>query len=221
MLPPNKRRRVLTVDALWNEDHQLQHRHETSAARKRNSVQDTARRQFLDRVKLLSKRKANTPGIDAEPDGILSLKTVTAKHSEILLFTKAYEESLMRPPKANEAPCQNGHLCECHFIGPPVANTNGFVGVAVPDDVQCILCMRNAITCSYYHNLINEHCPTQVIQSHYNAVGQGEYSRTACFWPHRQVGISDPVVMHCRLNYYYDGGVIKQSPTVNFRLASS
>ena len=51
-------------------------------------------------------------------------------------------------------------------------------------------------------------------------VGLGEYAASACLLPSKTLGITDPIVVHSRLRYYYEDGKIKQSNVVNFRIAS-
>lgn len=139
--------------------------------------------------------------------------TLEAEHAEIPLFSKAYEDSMLRPPKDNESPCSHGSRCECTLmadIDPSIDSSLGFIGVAAHKGL-CILCLRCRTTQLFYEYLITNTIPTNVIQTHRNDIETvGEYHKNCVHLPDQFRGIISPVVMHQRCNYSYRDGMIIQ-----------
>lgn len=190
-------------------------------------MNDSIRTQFIDRIKLLTKHAS--PARESTkrftPTTSFLKQIQCAGIPELVCHTKVYEESMMRPPRASEAPCYNQLQCECmllasHFPSEPTM-FQGFIGVALPSNTVCILCARKSITQSFFQHLTLKTQPTKPLHSFYNLIGPFEYNTDSCLWPNNCNGITDPVVMHSRNNYYYQDGVIKQYDSVNFRMVSS
>ena len=185
-----------------------------------HTMYDTVRNQFEERIKLLVKKTSAVPTAalthPPQPRGFLHDLSVTGT-PVLQCYTKDFEESLMRPPRANEEPCYNNGNCECMLIAQDHPfNNQGFIGVRCPDSTLCLLCVRKEVTQSFFHALSTGSVASEVFQHHFNLVRAGEYNSESCLWPSDSNGLSDPVVFHSRSNYFYQNGHIKQYNNVNF-----
>lgn len=228
-----KRKRVMyDLDSLFSN---TEHHTASLTLPHTHTIYDTVRLQFQERLKLLLKQ-SHPPSANSLVDthsgtgsscptksflGILHATGVPIIHSH----TKAFEESMMRPPSGDETPCQMHAQCECmllytHHPSDPVC---GFVGVAIPHETLCLLCLRRKYTQTFFHNLTLDRHSKDPIHSYYNLIGPGEYNTESCLWPNGCNGITGPIVFHSRSNYYYskDSTMIHQHINVNFHPASS
>jgi len=181
---------------------------------------------FQDQIKQLIKdstslTRFNSSDIDSE--SILAKNSISVKRTPC--YTKAFEDSVLRPPLAHEQSCQNKEKCECRLMALTDPNTDdeqAFVGVALPEKHNmCLLCTRKKVSQLYYHYLITQTCPDTCIQPHYNIIEKrDEYDKNNVFLPSSMTGITDPFVMHNRHNYYYDNKRIIQNNSINFTQAS-
>jgi hypothetical protein len=137
-------------------------------------------------------------------------------------ITRAYEESYMREPMGDEAPCMNGRTCEGWEIMRICYNAPGFTLRAFyfPDEEakalqtgdwrtkerKCILCMRFSI----HKALINirarrKAVPKDTLIQNYRNItnAPGEYRAEDTDMSRGQYfeGMTDPVVMHRRNCY--------------------
>ena len=144
-------------------------------------------------------------------------------HKEIPLFTKAFEDSMMRAPNEDEQSCSRGEECECHSmatIDPAIDSSLAFVGVAVLDGL-CVLCLRCQTSQLFYEFLVSNAVPSNVIQKHRNDIEKkGEYSKNFVHLPDTFRGIISPVVMHQRNKYSYENGKIVQN-NLDFQMGLS
>jgi hypothetical protein len=98
------------------------------------------------------------------------------------IVTKAYEESFMREPYADEKPCVSGSLCECNFIDPKHPFTAvEFIppGDTVKETAQlCVLCSRKITQKLFYDILFTGKECKSCIQRYGNICNTpGEYAR--------------------------------------------
>ena len=189
-----------------------------------DEMKNNIERTFVDQLKHLITNAEKTPQGSIISNSILAERNATVQ--KIPLYSKLYEESMMRPATADERPCKNNNDCECIQIAlhdPSTSTTDGFVGVSLSESHNmCILCARKNVSQLFYNYLITNTRPTGCIQSHYNNIeSYGEYSKNAVFLPTSMSGITDPIVMHLRHNYFYENQKIKQRENVNFDQAST
>ena len=141
---------------------------------------------------------------------------VPALLTVIPVFTKAYEDSMLRPAAADEVVCLSGVHCECMQMArfpPHNCPELGFHGVAALNG-YCVLCLRVKVAKCYYLSAISPRGSTQTMR---NLIESGEYSRDCCFLPTASnTFLTDPVVMHQRNNYRYSAAGLKQLRSVNF-----
>ena len=136
------------------------------------------------------------------------------EHKEIPLFSKAFEESMLRPPNPGEQSCSRGEQCECHamaVINPAIDSSLAFVGVAVLEGL-CVLCLRCETSQLFFEFLVSNAIPSNIIQKHRNDIEKdGEYSKDCVHLPDEFRGIISPIVVHQRNKYSYENGKIVQN----------
>lgn len=135
----------------------------------------------------------------------------------VVCCPRAYEESFLREPLADERACINGDSCEglkvpCktpfvlrEFVYPQDAKEQATT-TAPSVRTMCLLCRRFHIAKLFFHfeSMGKDLPPSQVaISQHYNVIGvPGEYCIEDCIVSHgRHTGLIMPVVLHVRSAY--------------------
>lgn len=134
----------------------------------------------------------------------------TATLRDMYCCTRAYEESFLREPVANERACGRDHLCE----GKQLTGVEGFVlreflypnEPASQERCLCLLCRRYEISRMFfkYETNVSSYPPSSMrISDHYNLVGiAGEYDIRDCIVSgEHYTGLPMPVVLHIRSAY--------------------
>lgn len=134
--------------------------------------------------------------------------------TEVPLFTRDFENSVLRPPKENESACENGEgSCECKIIAkcnPFLDVSHSFVGVSLHKYIGeniCLLCARKNMTQQYYRSIFQKkQTGSQSVQLFRNQIEtNNEYRKEACLIPNaKSTNFFDPVVLHQRSNYLYE-----------------
>lgn len=135
------------------------------------------------------------------------------------VVNREYENEFLREPKSNERPCVKNSECEGHFIT-NVETGKGFTlreflkpsqyklfleTNKLPETQQmCLMCRRAAVAqlyISYRSDNINTNSLISDFRNYAGVVG--EYSLKQCLLPSSttNVGLMDPVVLHCRSWY--------------------
>jgi len=171
-------------------------------------VQSTVVEQLVSAVDETLGTASSTPVADAP---------VTALRTVIPIFTKAYEDSMLRRSAGDEVVCLSGVHCECMQMArfpPHNCPEFGFHGVAALNG-YCVLCLRVEVAKCYYLSAMSPRGSTQTMR---NLIESGEYSRDCCFLPTASnTYLTDPVLMHQRNNYRYSEAGLKQLRCVNFQ----
>ena len=144
--------------------------------------------------------------------------------SDIQSYTKAYDDSRLRPAAAGEKQCAMGDLCECILMAVDGGNGGcGFTGVVFgPRYQKCLLCIRIDTMTEFYKRLISgEHSDENILPFTNLVESVGEYNKEMCIHPNGRNNISGPFLIHQRQNYRYKDGIIQQLPNVNFCLVQN
>lgn len=138
-------------------------------------------------------------------------------------YSKAYDDSRLRPAASGEKSCVMGTSCECNLMAIDNGKKHlGFTGVVFDDHYQkCLLCIRVETLMNFYKKLINSEVAEDNILPFTNIVDRlGEYNREMCIHPNGRNNICGPFVIHQRNMYRYSAEkTIEQLPNVNFCIA--
>ena len=125
-------------------------------------------------------------------------------------ITRAFEESYMREPMANERECARGSKCECQYID----SSQPFTCVEFltideianppPDNQLCVICSRKETQYLYYDMTFNKKVYNSVIQRYGNISGGGEYAPECLIRCTKQCDLAcmpKPIMSHQRNRY--------------------
>lgn len=157
-------------------------------------------------INLIKKHSGNTRFI---PD----------KCADVVLVTKAYEDSYLRLPNGGEEECVCGSGCEALMVA-KLRGCDGFTPVRfrIPNrntsERFCLLCLRKHVAYMYYDNADRDGCVGTVIQPYYNMTDVvGEYRKECVLFPTSPTkfqGLVHPFVRYERHHYdYVDGRLVQ------------
>lgn len=189
----------------------------------RKSIEDS----FNDTMAMMQRNKHSFSKIMLQEADDMELQNPFAdtedimetEYSEVKSYSKAYDDSRLRPAAAGETQCASGDQCECNLMaldsGKP---ESGFTGVVYGARYQkCLLCIRVDTMMEFYKRLINGSHATENILPFTNLVDRvGEYNKEMCIHPNGRNNISGPFLIHQRHHCRYNNGIIEQLPNVNF-----
>lgn len=192
------------------------------------SIRTSIENSFKETMVMMQRNKNNFSKIMLQEADDMQLQNPFARTEDIMeksfnnvrTYSKAYDDSMLRPPRRDEKACVLGDMCECNLMaidsGIP---EKGFTGVVYDSQYQkCLLCIRVETMMEFYRRLISFNPASKNILPFTNIVDCiGEYSKEVCIHPNGRNNISGPFVIHQRHWYHYkDNSIIEQLPIVNF-----